>query len=496
MAHESQSPSFTPRRRWVVGTDMLVRTVLVLAVVVMANYLAGKFFHREYLSEQTRTDLSERTKNLVRSVTNEVKVIIYYDREDELFSTIKAMLREYQTLNPRIQVETVDYLRDAAEAQRVKLKYKLPESQKEDDKNFVIFDAGENQRRPLNGNLLADRDFVVDQEKGKYDRPIKAFKGEIFFTSALLAVTNPKPINAYVLHGHGEHDFARGDEVDGYLDFTTLLAQNMIKAELVSLRGTNDIPDDCDLLIVAGPRSAISTNELEKISKYLDGGGRMFALFNSASTERFSGLERILSRWNVIVGLGSVQDPVNSLNTLRALPGADVSVGAFSEHPAVKPLLGYNLNLILPRPVGPGKSTDNNPDSPKVNVLFQTEKTATLAGDNTVKPRSYPLAVAVERAALPGVSGRGATRMIVVGDSFFLGNGPMKIGANRDFADYALNWLVERSHLVEGVGPKSMTDYRIALTASQMRTIQWLLLGGLPGAILLLGALVWLRRSK
>jgi hypothetical protein len=342
--------------------------------------------------------------------------------------------------------------------------------------------------------LLADRDFVVYEEKGRYDRPIKAFKGEIFFTSALLAVTSPKPINAYVLQGHGEHDFARGDEVDGYLDFTTLLAQNMIRAELVSLRGTNDIPADCDLLIVAGPRSAISTNELEKISRYLDGGGRMFALFNSASTNRVSGLERILSRWNVIVGFGSVQDPVNSQNTLRAIPGADVSVGAFSEHPAVKPLLGYNLNLILPRPVGPARSTDNNPDSPKVTVLFQTEKTATLFGDN--QPRSYPLAVAVERAAPPGVSGRGATRMIVVGDSFFLGNGPMKIGANRDFADYALNWLVERSHLVEGVGPKSMTDYRITLTASQMSTIQWLLLGGLPGAILLLGTLVWLRRLK
>jgi len=497
MAHDSQSPpSFTPRRRWLVGTDMLVRTLLVLAVVVMANYLAAKFFHRQYLSEQTRTDLSERTKNLVRSVTNEVKVIIYYDRDDELFSTIKALLREYQTLNPLIQVETVDYLRDAAEAQRVKLKYKLPETRKDDEKNFVIFDAGEGHQRAINGNLLADRDFVVYQEKGKYDRPIKAFNGEIFFTGALLAVTNPKPINAYVLLGHKEHDFGSGDEVSGYLDFNTVLAQSMIKAEPLSLGGTNVIPADCDLLIVAGPRSAISDDELEKIAQYLEKGGRMFALFNAASTERTSGLERILSRWSVIVELNCVQDTANSLNTLRSAPGADVTVGAFSQHPAVKPLLGFNLNLILPRPVWPGKSSDNNPESPKVTVLFQTQNSATVVGDTKTKPRSYPLAVAVERAALPGVSGRGATRMIVVGDSYFLANGPMKIGANRDFADYALNWLVERSHLVEGVGPKSMTDYRIALTSSQLRTVQWLLLGGLPGVVLLLGGLVWLRRLK
>jgi hypothetical protein len=41
-----------------------------------------------------------------------------------------------------------------------------------------------------------------------------------------------------------------------------------------------------------------------------------------------------------------------------------------------------------------------------------------------------------------------------------------------------------------------MSDYRVALTASQMKTIQWLLLGGLPGSILLFGGLVWLRRLK
>ena len=37
-------PSFSPRRRWWIGFDVLLRTALVLAVVVMANYLGAKFF--------------------------------------------------------------------------------------------------------------------------------------------------------------------------------------------------------------------------------------------------------------------------------------------------------------------------------------------------------------------------------------------------------------------------------------------------------------------
>ena len=103
MAAEPPSqPSFTPRRRWTVGFDVVVRTLVVLAVVVMANYLAGKFFHRAISQRATRTELSPRTQSLVRSLTNEVKVTVYYDREDGLFSTIATLLREYQALNPRI----------------------------------------------------------------------------------------------------------------------------------------------------------------------------------------------------------------------------------------------------------------------------------------------------------------------------------------------------------------------------------------------------------
>ena len=36
-------PSFSPGRRWKIGFDVVVRTALVLAVVVMVNYLGAQF---------------------------------------------------------------------------------------------------------------------------------------------------------------------------------------------------------------------------------------------------------------------------------------------------------------------------------------------------------------------------------------------------------------------------------------------------------------------
>ena len=51
---------------------MVVRTALVLAVVVMVNYLGAQFFGRFYLSSQTRVQLSPRTLTVLKSLTNHV----------------------------------------------------------------------------------------------------------------------------------------------------------------------------------------------------------------------------------------------------------------------------------------------------------------------------------------------------------------------------------------------------------------------------------------
>jgi len=68
--------------------------------------------------------------------------------------------------------------------------------------------------------------------------------------------------------------------------------------------------------------------------------------------------------------------------------------------------------------------------------------------------------------------------------------------ANRDFVGYAVNWLLDRTQLLEELGPRPITEYRLVMTKSQLQTAQWILLAGMPGAVLLFGGLVWLRRRK
>ena len=105
--------------------------------------------------------------------------------------------------------------------------------------------------------------------------------------------------------------------------------------------------------------------------------------------------------------------------------------------------------------------------------------------------------VAVEKNGASGIANlRGSTRILAVGDSIFMGNTGITSLGNADFVGFAVNWLLDRTTLLEGIGPRPVDDYRFRMTQGQMKAVAWISLGALPGGVLLLGGLVWLRRRK
>ena len=486
-------PSFSPGRRWKIGLDVAVRTALVLAVVVMANYLATRprLFDRFYLSSQTRIKLSSRTLDILQSLTNDVNVTLYYDTKDSdnFYPDIVALLNEYRAANPRISVKTVDYVRDAGEAQKIKERYKLNSPK---DKDLVIFDAGGPRFKVVNGNALTQikLEQVPNPKEREFRRKPVAFMGEEVFTSMLLAVNNAKPFQAYFLQGHGEPSLADSDNF-GYLKFGALLAQNYIAVTNLELIGDSGVPMDCNLLIIVAPTAPLSDSELQKIGEYLKQGGRLFALFDFHSLQRPTGLEPILQQWGVNVAADFVKDLKNTVT------GDDVIVRLFSQHPVADPLTQLSLQMVRPRPVGKVNWENPPAGAPQVDEIAFSSPDSVLEGNPADPPRSYPLIVAVEQKPVAGVANaRGNTRMIVAGDSVFLGNYYIEGGANRDFVGYAVNWLLDRATLLQGIGPRPVTEFRLLITRNQQREVRWLLLGALPGAVLLFGCLVWLTRRK
>lgn len=493
---ETSTPSFSPGRKWSIGFNVILSIVAVLAVLLGVNYLSNRyFFHRFYLSTNTRVELSPRTVALLHSLTNRVQITLYYDKQEPLYSDIISLLREYETHSSKLAIKTVDYYRDPGAAQEVKLKYDLGSTT---NKDFIIFDAG-GRKIVVDGNRLSAYRYDLQKsddpgdQKMYVNRKRVAFNGELLFSSALFALSQAQPLKAYFVLGHGEHSPDDTGEFEGYSKLAEVFHRNYVQTITVTnLLGTNAIPLDCNLLVVAAPRTELSDPELEKISQYLDQGGRMLMMFRASTQDRTTGLENILAKWNVVLSPGSVRDPSASSS------GLDLQVFDLRPHDITKSLIGLTVVMVTPHAVGLVKqSSASTADEPHVTNLAFSSASSYLSDDATMRRHPYPLMVAIEKGAVKGVvTERGTTRMLVLGDSYFLDNQMIDVGANRDFADAAVNWLLDRTTLLQGVGPRPVAEYRLTLVNSQVQTLEWILLAAIPGGVLVFGGLVWLRRRK
>ncbi len=485
------SPSFSPARKWSISFNVLLSIVALLALVLMANYLGARHFWRLPLSSQAQAELSPLTQRVLAGVTNQVKVTAYFEKASPLFDSVWALLKEYQFASSKLNIRAVDCELDPSAAD-VSAKYKLPQN----TKNVIIFDC-QGRTRTVSEGELSELDMQPMLTGKSQEIKRTHFKGEQLFTSAVLSVTTPRPLKAFVLRGHGEHRLDNDEGQMGYSAFAELLKHNNIQAEPLELTRVTDIPD-CQLLLIAGPADPFLPDELAKIDRFLKQGGRLLVLFNYRSVEKPTGLEKLLANWGLEVGLNRVIDRSNSAT------GQDIVVSNFGGHPVVKPLFQSRLHLVLPRSINKAKPSTSSADTPQVELLASTSehgRVITNIRNGEAHPSaadpvgSIPVMAAVEKGGLRGVaSDRGATRIIAVGDSLFLGNEIIQSLANYEFANLAINWLLARNELIGALGPRPIREYKLTLTKAEMSNLRWGLLAGMPAGVLLLGAIVSFRR--
>jgi hypothetical protein len=482
----SARPSFSSAQRWGIGFHVALSSVALFALVAMLNYLGHRHNQRFYLSDSAAQKLAPLTIQVLSNLTANVKIIVFFDRREPLFGAVANLAKEYQARSPKIDLEFVDY-RMPGRAEAIRTQYKLAAA---GDASRVIFDSGGQVRTILSTELS---EFGVTEEK---EIRRTAFKGEQFFTSAILNVTVAKAVNAYFTQGHGEQS-PGADDNQGYSRFARLLENNNIRtATLKPLLGA-DIPADCGLLICAGPELQFESEELEKIQKYLERGGRALFLFSTTSG-RFvpTGLERLLAAWNISVGFDLVQDPSQSQSSDSNVLLTD----NFGAHPIVRSLLRSSIAMIPPRSVTHRPAPATSADAPKVTELLFTRSTGYILapqdkGWRKVREGTIPLAVAAERGAIQGVGAEGgASRVVAAGDALFVSNVLFAHAANSDFANSMVNWLVNRDALLNEIAPRAVTEYQVLLTEQQMSQLSWLFLGAIPGIAGIFGFFVWLRR--
>jgi ABC-2 type transport system permease protein len=490
---DTPKSSFSKGRRWLNWLNDLLAVIAVLAMVIMVNYISSGHFRRVQVDRETAFALSPQTLRILDGLTNDVHITKFFrphGANEEIYDLTSSLLTEYEKACPRhIQVHTLDYDRNVGEAKEFLAKYSLNGLT---EKDFVFFECNGNTKI-ADAKELADYDFSqLLSGQSKFVRR-SAFLGEKFFTEDIYDVSNPHALKAYFLYGHGENDPEEAKADTGYSKLAGVLKDEInCDWQKLSLEGTNTVPADCQLLIVpaSAHESKMLPDELAKIGAYLKRGGRMLALLTMRS-----GLESVLSGWGVELGDNRVWEQDKDF----ALSDKTFLTAVLFDHPIMNPLASEKkrIFMVYPRPVTTNEATSQKiPGAPQVTRLAETSP---YGIDDDKHAGAFPLMVAVEQGDIPGVNspgGRG-TRMVVVGDSDFLDNQVIDSVGNHDFAHLALTWLLQRPQIMlQGLQPHPIKEYKLYMTGSQARAIRWLFLAGMPGVVLLLGGLVWLRRRS
>src|SRR5881396_1062454 len=95
-------PSFSRARKWNITLNTALLVLSVVALLAMMNYLTARHDSRFDWSGTGRIELSPRTRQVLASVTNELRVTLYFDRDDPLFKMAHTLLKAYENANPRL----------------------------------------------------------------------------------------------------------------------------------------------------------------------------------------------------------------------------------------------------------------------------------------------------------------------------------------------------------------------------------------------------------
>lgn len=482
-------------RRGASGRRAFLAAALLICLAAMLHYLAARHYVRKDVSRIAYYDLSEKTLNVLGTVRSPVEVILLFQSGQMGYEYIENLLKEYEYRCPALRMRRVDPDREPAVTRQILEKYPVTEA------NVVIL-ATEGGHRVLRRDELFDFDLSRTSDGG---RPVIArFRGEQWITSALHGILQGRRPVAYFLEGHGERSAESFESRIGFAEIARRIAQENVEIRPLQLGDARAVPDDCSLLVIAGPRRAFAQPELDLVADYLaTRGGRLLALLDARTQ---CGLEPLLETWGVKVGAGIAVDPT------RSVTGRELFVRTYGEHPITLPMAGLTCVLSLPRPVEifataapavrtPGTLPSDLPvavslamTSPSGWVeMNATEWPPRFSPEESDRPGPVSIAVAVEKGgkSLDEVQVR-PTRMVVIGDSGFLTNENLA-GGNADFLLNAVHWMLDRPELL-AIPSRANKDFQLSLTADQVRSIGWTVLLGLPALALGIGWLVALRR--
>jgi ABC-type uncharacterized transport system involved in gliding motility auxiliary subunit len=449
--------------------------IVVLAILVAINYISSKHNKRWDLTAAQQFSLSDQTKKVLHDLKEPVKAHVFADTKD--FDRYRDRLDGYTYQSKLLQVDYIDPNKQPAMAQR-----------------FGITAMG----------------TTVFEYHGRNEKVTGDSEQEL--TNGLIKVIQGRQPKVYFTQGHGEKDLTSAERTGYNTINTALTSDNFVVDKVVLAQGTA-VPADCDVLIIAGPKTDFLGPEIDMLKAYLARGGKIFMMLDpviKADSPQLTGLQGLLHEW----GIDADNDIVLDVSGMGRLIGTDESVPVAASYPSHPITQNFNLMTAYPlarsmTPVEAGvnghtaqRLVETSPRSwGETNLKSLTGGEPAKADPEDKKgPVSIAAAVSAPAASAPKDAKPGddaaktpETRIAAFGDSDFASNAALGIQGNRDLFLNTVNWLAQQENLIS-IRAKDPQDRRITMTADQLTRTFYITVLIVPGFILLAGVQTWWRR--
>ncbi|HOE60579.1 MAG TPA: Gldg family protein [Kiritimatiellia bacterium] len=485
-------------RRGLRATSMLavgLGAVLALLVVILGYRLDLTW---EVPVGRVRV-VSERTRDVLADTQGTIRILCFMDRRHLLFRPVSRLLQGFRRASrsvagAEIRIEYVDPRWDLTRAGQLAA-WGVPENalvfERQRRRIIVTLDEMMAEPSPLQDGTLPDRRRWQGAGPG-------VFRGERVCAAAVarLALPYERPV-IYWLQGHGEGRFDEYDPLHGFSDIARELKRDGFDVRELALPGLDRIPEDGQVLIIAGARRALAAEEVALMDSFLQRGGRLLYL---AAPDANTALEPLLEKWGIrVLPLVAVSP--------RTLSGTEVVVTDFADHGITRNLRNASVVFgqarCLEMVADPAFTA--GADRPQVTPLAQTGPEGWGESRPDVFPRVFDAQSELRGpVTLAAVSERGGTvardvafkptRLCVIGEANFVMNGTLaaQANANRDLFMNAVTWL---AGIDVGTAPSLGGDATLHTGFGRRQWVVFLVWSALavPAAVLALSFLIWAR---
>ncbi len=445
--------------------QLAIEAILILLAGVLLQVLAERLNHRVDLTPTRALSLSSVTRNVLKEVTEPLHVTVFHRRGER--ARFSSLLDRMHAENPHITAELFDLDR-------------YPE------------------RARVDGITQYGRAVIAYQGR----RVVTAAEPEEQLAGSILQAVRGRRRRAVLTTGHGER-VPSGDAAGVGRLLAELDAQGFT-VDVVNLLDA-PLPDETDLVIVAGPKRDFLPEELTPLGKHLQEGRGLLMLLDPAPLPK---LQAFLASMGLALGDGLVVDHEHRVLGTEGLAAVveQFRRGNPVSEPAQNPI---ESGVVLPS----ARTVDVAREVPGVAAesIARTGDSSWAMADAERARRGEepskaahdvpgPLSVMVLAEIGGGPDGARRGRLAVIGDSDFATDAYLDVLGNRDVVLNAAAWAAGEEALA-GERPKDVPEVQrplsqLVLTDAQARRLLAAVAGVLPGVVLLTGIVVVTLRRR